>query len=87
MAERLGVYTALDYCDIMEHLIERWNVRNVTGLSPEGLKAQDTVCSLSERFRKLAERVERRKKRDKPTFAKFSWIFNQSILLHGEKSS
>lgn len=83
VAERLGVYTAGDYCDIIEHLIERWNVRNLTGLSAEGLEAQEKVCKLPERFRKLAERMEARKNKREAVHSKFSWIFNEPVLLHG----
>jgi len=84
VAERLGVYTAGDYCDIIEHLIERWNVRNVTGLSVEGLEAQEKVCKLPERFRKLSERMDARKNKRKPIHSKFSWIFDEPVLLHGQ---
>ena len=33
VAERSGVYTAEDYADIMEHLIKRWEINSMTGLS------------------------------------------------------
>ncbi len=35
VAERTGTYTAQDYASIMEHLIQRWDVPNRTGLTPE----------------------------------------------------
>ncbi|KAL0368692.1 UNVERIFIED_CONTAM: Stearoyl-[acyl-carrier-protein] 9-desaturase, chloroplastic [Sesamum calycinum] len=46
VAQRLGVYTAKDYADILEHLVARWKVANLTGLSADGQKAQDYVCGL-----------------------------------------
>ncbi|PPD89674.1 hypothetical protein GOBAR_DD13404 [Gossypium barbadense] len=41
VAQRLGVYTASDYADIVEFLVDRWNVKELTGLSADGRKAQD----------------------------------------------
>ena len=40
VAQRLGVYTAKDYADILEFLVERWNVETLSGLSSEGHRAQ-----------------------------------------------
>eukprot|EP00210_Caulerpa_lentillifera_P001906 g1833.t1 len=87
VAERLGVYTATDYCSIIEHLIERWNVKNITGLSADGLQAQESVCLLPNRFKKLSERLEKRKRAGKATYSNFSWIFDQPVLLHGTTTS
>lgn len=56
VAEALGVYTATDYCKIMEHLIQRWDVAHLTGLNPKAAEAQDFVCNLPARIRRLAER-------------------------------
>jgi hypothetical protein len=39
VAERVGVYTASDYADIMEHLIKRWGVEG-RELSGEAAEAQ-----------------------------------------------
>ncbi len=35
VAERTGVYTARDYVEIMQHLIEYWGVADLRGLTPE----------------------------------------------------
>ncbi|XP_059633004.1 stearoyl-[acyl-carrier-protein] 9-desaturase, chloroplastic-like [Cornus florida] len=44
VAQRLGVYTAKDYADILECLVDRWNVEKISsGLSGEGRKAQERV--------------------------------------------
>ena len=40
IAERIGVYTAEDYCGNVEHLIERWNVKGLSGLSEKAQEAQ-----------------------------------------------
>ncbi|KAL0377010.1 UNVERIFIED_CONTAM: Stearoyl-[acyl-carrier-protein] 9-desaturase, chloroplastic [Sesamum calycinum] len=60
VAQRLGVYTARDYADILEHLVGRWKVENLMGLSAEGQKAQDYVCGLPPRIRRLEERAQGR---------------------------
>ena len=96
MAERTGTYTALDYADIVDHLVNRWKLASFTGeretgryfcatrlgwpcpfplvaqppnataCSPAGLssdaaKAQDYVCNLAPRIRKLAVKTAERK--------------------------
>ncbi|KAL3928401.1 MAG: hypothetical protein SGARI_005044, partial [Bacillariaceae sp.] len=33
VAQKLGVYTAIDYADILEHLVQRWDLKNIEGLS------------------------------------------------------
>ncbi|GFY81309.1 plant stearoyl-acyl-carrier-protein desaturase family protein [Actinidia rufa] len=53
VAQRLGVYTAADYASIFEFLVERWSVEKLTGLSGEGRKAQDYICGLAPRMKRL----------------------------------
>ncbi|KAH7330967.1 hypothetical protein KP509_20G010400 [Ceratopteris richardii] len=79
VAQRTGVYTAKDYADILEHLVKRWNVEKLSGLSSRGQQAQDYVCKLANRIRKLEERASRVKKG--PKTASFSWIFNREVAL------
>ncbi|KAK9735842.1 hypothetical protein RND81_04G232200 [Saponaria officinalis] len=79
VAQRIGVYTARDYADILEFLVQRWNVETLTGLSSEGHKAQDFVCGLAPRIRKLEERAQARAKQLSP--APFSWIFNKELIV------
>uniref|UniRef100_A0A0D9W427 Acyl-[acyl-carrier-protein] desaturase n=1 Tax=Leersia perrieri TaxID=77586 RepID=A0A0D9W427_9ORYZ len=62
VAQRLGVYTARDYADILEFLVQRWKVSDLTGLSGEGRRAQDFVCTLAPRIRRLDERAQARAK-------------------------
>jgi len=55
VAQRLGVYTAKDYADILEFLVERWNVETLTDLSSEGHRAQvnylhETSCDETSKF-------------------------------------
>lgn len=79
VAQRLGIYTARDYADILEFLVGRWNVEKVTGLSGEGRKAQDYVCGLAPRIRKLEERAQARAKQ--ASSVPFSWVFGREINL------
>ncbi|KAK1299793.1 hypothetical protein QJS10_CPB13g01673 [Acorus calamus] len=46
VAQRIGIYTAKDYADILEHLIKRWKVDSLTGLSEGGGGGEDRprVC-------------------------------------------
>jgi acyl-[acyl-carrier-protein] desaturase len=80
VAQRIGVYTAKDYADIMEHLVAKWNVANIQGLSSEGHKAQDYLCSLPVRIRRLEERAQSKVKKG-PKTGNFSWIFNREVAL------
>ena len=80
VAQRTGVYTARDYADIMEHLVKRWDVSHIKGLTPEGEAAQQYVCSLPPRIRKLDERAQAKVKKG-PRTGSFSWIFNREVAL------
>ncbi|KAL6565261.1 Stearoyl-[acyl-carrier-protein] 9-desaturase 7, chloroplastic [Orobanche gracilis] len=79
VAQRLGVYTAKDYADILEFLVGRWEVNKLTGLSGEGREAQDYVCGLAPRFRKLEERARARAKQADPVA--FSWVFGREVKI------
>ncbi|GAB4835346.1 hypothetical protein Ancab_000257 [Ancistrocladus abbreviatus] len=79
VAQRIGVYTARDYADIVEFLVQRWNVTKLTGLSGEGHRAQDFVCGLAPRIRKLEERAQARAK--KSSLLPFSWIFGRELKV------
>ncbi|KAK4343671.1 hypothetical protein RND71_036765 [Anisodus tanguticus] len=79
VAQRLGVYTAKDYADILEFLVGRWEIEKLNGLSGEGHRAQDYVCGLAPRIRKLEERAQARAKQKAPV--PFSWVFGREIML------
>ncbi|XP_022965796.1 stearoyl-[acyl-carrier-protein] 9-desaturase, chloroplastic-like [Cucurbita maxima] len=79
VAQRLGVYTAKDYADILEFLVSRWKIENLTGLSGEGRKAQDFVCGLPPRIRRLEDRAQSRAKQAQRV--PFSWIFGREIQV------
>jgi len=82
VAQRLGVYTAWDYADIVEFLVKRWKLETLeSGLSGEGRRARDFVCGLAPRMRRAAERAEDRAKKDEPRKVKFSWIFDREVVV------
>jgi len=79
VAQRLGVYTALDYADIIEHLVKHWDLEHLTGLSSDGEKEREYLCKLPVRYRKLAERSMNKAKKATedsaaPVTKSFSWI-------------
>jgi len=81
VAQKLGVYTAIDYADIIGHLVRRWDLENLEGLSSEAEKERDYICKLPARYRKLAERSMNRKKKvneEEPERA-FSWIYGRTV--------
>ncbi|XP_062025234.1 stearoyl-[acyl-carrier-protein] 9-desaturase 6, chloroplastic [Rosa rugosa] len=81
VAQRLGVYTAHDYADILEFLIGRWRLEKVEGMTGEGKRAQDFVCGLAPRIRRLEERADERARKMEPHGVKFSWIYNKQVVL------
>jgi len=68
-AQRLGVYTSLDYTHILESLIKEWNIANIGSLTGAAEKARDYLMSLPERFKKISERGLKA-----PVEFQFSWI-------------
>jgi len=69
-AQRLGVYTAIDYVDILKQLIEEWNIESIRELNEAGEKARDYILSLPARLLRVAERMKN------PTIDyKFKWIY------------
>ncbi|HSN48145.1 MAG TPA: acyl-ACP desaturase [Flavobacterium sp.] len=56
-AQRIGVYTASDYVDIMQKLIEKWQIDKISGLTDEAEKARDYLIKLPSRMAKISERM------------------------------
>lgn len=81
VAQRLGVYTALDYADIIRHLVERWDLEHLEGLSAEAEKERDYLCKLPQRYKKLAERSMNKKKKvdEEEPERSFSWIHGRTV--------
>ena len=57
-AQRIGVYTATDYVDILQKLIERWEIDKITNLSDEAEKARDYLMKLPARMYRISERMK-----------------------------
>ena len=51
--EGLGMYAYSDYIEILEHLLKRWKIDKIEGLSEEAQKARDYLCKLPDRYRKF----------------------------------
>jgi len=79
VAQRLKVYTAIDYAEILGYLMERWDMEHMTGLSPESEKNRDFLCNLPRRYKRLAERSMNKQKKDAGDVVQrpFSWIYGR----------
>ena len=77
VAQRLGVYTATHYAEIIEHLVRQWNLESIGGLEGEAAAAQEYLCQLGPRYARLAERNQRRQTATEP--CQFSWIYNRAV--------
>ncbi|WP_245917112.1 acyl-ACP desaturase [Mucilaginibacter yixingensis] len=68
-AQRLGIYTAVDYVDILKDLLVEWSIESMTDLNGAGEKARDYLVKLPDRLLRVADRMKN------PMLEyKFSWI-------------
>jgi acyl-[acyl-carrier-protein] desaturase len=56
-AQKIGVYTAADYVDILKKLTEKWEIDKITNLTAEAEKARDYLMKLPERMARISERM------------------------------
>lgn len=56
-AQRMGVYTAHDYVEIMQKLIDKWTIDKITNLTDEAERARDFLMKLPARMAKISERL------------------------------
>ena len=56
-AQRIGVYTANDYVEIMQKLIDKWEIDKISNLTDEAEKARDYLMKLPSRMAKISERL------------------------------
>ena len=68
-AQRLGIYTSIDYTQILESLIIEWNIANIGSINTAAEKARDYIMALPQRFRNIAERGLKA-----PIEYEFNWI-------------
>ncbi|MDX1350717.1 MAG: acyl-ACP desaturase [Putridiphycobacter sp.] len=56
-AQKIGVYTAADYVDILQKLITQWQIEKLVGLTEEAEKARDYLMRLPARMLRIADRL------------------------------
>ncbi|MCG2610278.1 acyl-ACP desaturase [Flavobacterium sp. SM15] len=56
-AQRIGVYTSMDYVEILQKLIDRWEIEKIGNLTDEAEKARDYLVKLPARMTRIAERM------------------------------
>jgi acyl-[acyl-carrier-protein] desaturase len=57
ITEKMGIYTTFDYANIINHLTDKWKIAGITGLKDYAAKAQEYLCTLADRYRRIAERA------------------------------
>jgi acyl-[acyl-carrier-protein] desaturase len=56
-AQRIGVYTAVDYATILQDLVTDWDLEHLSSLNEQGEKARDYLVKLPSRLLKIADRM------------------------------
>lgn len=69
-AQRLGIYTAIDYVDILKDLLNEWKIEKMGELNEAGEKARDYLVRLPDRLLRIAERMKNPLKE-----YNFKWIY------------
>lgn len=57
-AQRLGVYTAQDYIEILSKLNGYWDIENLRGLNDSAEKARDYLTKLPSRLQRISDRMK-----------------------------
>ena len=57
ITEQMGIYTTFDYANIINHLTDQWKIAGLTGLKDYAARAQEYLCTLADRYRRIAERI------------------------------
>ena len=56
-AQKAGVYTASDYVEILQKLVDKWQIDKMVNLTDEAEKARDYLMKLPARMAKISERL------------------------------
>jgi acyl-[acyl-carrier-protein] desaturase len=56
-AQRIGVYTAIDYANILRDLVTEWDLEHLCDLNGAGEKSRDYLVKLPDRLLKISERM------------------------------
>ncbi len=87
LATRYEIYTPHHYVQIMAHILKRWGIAHLTGLSPAAEKAQQYLCGLPDRYKKIVERFSAKDKKEAENDGpiSFNWILpeQKSIDITG----
>lgn len=75
ITQKIGVYTTWDYASVIEHLVSLWKIETLTGLQDGASKAQDYLCNLAARYKKIAERMKI------PEDISLSWLSNKKLAF------
>lgn len=75
ITQKIGVYTTWDYANIIDHLVALWKIESLTGLKDGAAKAQDYLCTLGARYKKIAERMK------VPEEINLSWLSNKKLAF------
>ena len=76
VAQRIGVYTARDYAQILQHLVNTWQI-SARVLSGAAAAAQEFLCKQAERLESFADAITEKAASQPP--AQFSWIHGRSV--------
>jgi acyl-[acyl-carrier-protein] desaturase len=57
-AQRLGVYTAIDYVQILQRLLKDWDIDHIDNLQSNGEKARDYLMALPDRLTRISDRMK-----------------------------
>jgi len=68
-AQRIGVYTTQDYIEILETLLEKWNIDKIKDLNGQAEKSRDYLLELPDRLKRISERIKIPQEQ-----YKFSWV-------------
>lgn len=68
-AQRLGVYTTMDYIEILDSLLVEWEIGSVRNINEKAEKARDYLMALPNRLKRIADRT-----RIPELQYEFSWI-------------
>jgi acyl-[acyl-carrier-protein] desaturase len=56
-AQKIGIYTGFDYVEILQKLVDKWQIDKMVNLTDEAEKARDFLMKLPSRMAKISERI------------------------------
>lgn len=74
-AQRLGVYTAQDYIEILKKLNAYWDLENIRSLNDTAEKARDYLLKLPARLQRISERMQFTEEQ-----YRFKWVEANGII-------